>query len=326
MDLLTVAGISKWQEGALILDDISFRIPSLHKIAIAGETGSGKSTLLKIMSGFMQPDEGEILFEGRHVDGPLERLIPGHPQIAYLSQQFELRNHYRVEEVLEYANELPGHEAERLYSLCRIDHLLKRWTSQLSGGERQRIALARLLVGAPRLLLLDEPFSNLDLIHKTILKSVIRDIGEQLSITCLLVSHDPLDTLSWADELIILKDGKIVQQNTPETIYQSPVNEYVAGLLGSYYLVGEAVSAFTPWTADLPAGKRLFLRPEDIMPGSDPANGVVATVRQVFFSGSFYQYEIITGDQVFVVPGLGRVWQPGDKVYLQLPMTRQWYL
>ena len=117
-----------------------------------------------------------------------------------------------MEELLEYANKLPATEAASLYKLCRIDHLLKRKNDQLSGGEKQRIALARLLVGSPKLLLLDEPFSNLDLIHKNILKSVIEDIGERMKLTCMLTSHDPMDTLSWADEIIVRKDGQIIQQ------------------------------------------------------------------------------------------------------------------
>src|SRR6202012_4844162 len=111
------------------------------------------------------------------------------------------------EEILSYSNDLSGEAAAGLYALGRIDHLLGRRTDQLSGGERQRIALTRLLVKPPRLLLLDESFSNLDPLHKRILKNVITDISERLGITCILVSHDPRDLLSWAEEILVLREG-----------------------------------------------------------------------------------------------------------------------
>ncbi|HEY8968242.1 MAG TPA: ATP-binding cassette domain-containing protein, partial [Puia sp.] len=146
------------------LGDVRMVLSKGWRMAVAGETGSGKTSLLKTIAGLMPG--GRVFFEGQRVLGPLEKLIPGHPGIAYLSQQFELPQHLRIEQVLEYANELPEEEAQELFRVCQIDHLMKRKTHQLSGGERQRIALAKLLIAAPRLLLLDEPFSNLDMIHK----------------------------------------------------------------------------------------------------------------------------------------------------------------
>ncbi|HEY4337289.1 MAG TPA: ATP-binding cassette domain-containing protein [Puia sp.] len=218
------------------LPDSTFILKKNQRLAIAGETGSGKSTLLKIIAGLAAPKSGAVHFEGIKVSPPLERLIPGQPGIAYLSQHFELWHNYRVAEVLEYSNDLGPAEAQNLYRLCHIDHLLGRRTDQLSGGERQRIALARLLVRPPRLLLLDEPFSNLDMIHKRTLKRVINDIAERFDITTILVSHDPYDTLTWADKLIVLQESRIVQQGTPRDVYQQPISEYVGALLGEYTL------------------------------------------------------------------------------------------
>jgi ABC-type sugar transport system ATPase subunit len=264
MDFLQVVGLN---------GRISFTLERAQKLAIAGETGSGKSTLLKMIAGLAQPAVGEIWFEGRPVLGPLERLVPGQPGIAYLSQHFELWNNYRVEEILSYANDLSDEEAAALYAICSIDHLLARRTDQLSGGERQRIALARLLVRPPRLLLLDEPFSNLDMTHKDLLRTVIRDIGEKLNITCILVSHDPLDLMAWADEILVLKDGAVVQQGPPERIYRRPISEYVAGLFGKYNLIGKT-----------------FVRPEDIkIVSSGALSGVV---ERVVFQGSYYDVEL----------------------------------
>ena len=232
------------------LKKIDFTLRKSRRLAVVGETGSGKSNLLKIIGGLATPAEGTVWFEGRRVLGPLERLIPGEPGIAYLSQHFELWHNYHVEEVLSYANDLSPEEAAELYRLCHIDHLLQRRTDQLSGGERQRIALARLLVHPPRLLLLDEPFSNLDMIHKRILKKVIADSGVRFGITCILVSHDPHDILPWAHELLVLRDGKLIQQGSPLEVYSRPINEYTAALLGDYttdngqFLRPEAQTAF----------------------------------------------------------------------------------
>jgi iron(III) transport system ATP-binding protein len=142
-----------------------------------------------------------------------------------------------VEQVLDYANKLTPREANKIFRLCRIHQLLNRKTDELSGGERQRIALCRLLIGKPGLLLLDEPYTNLDMIVKGTLKEVIQSISAELKITTLLVSHDPEDTLPWADHIVILKAGKMVQQGTPREIYFHPKNEYVAGLFGRYSAV-----------------------------------------------------------------------------------------
>jgi len=237
MELLSVSRVGKSVEAGYVLQEISFTLNEFQKIAIAGETGSGKSTLLKIIAGLVQPDAGEVYFTNEKVKGPDAQLVPGHPAIAYLSQHFDLQKFLRVEQVLQYANSIAEKEAAAIFSICRIDHLLQRKTDQLSGGEKQRIAIARLLISKPRLLLLDEPYSNLDMVVKSILKQVIKDIGKKLRITCMLVSHDPDDTLSWADEIIVLKEGKVVQQGVPETLYQHPINEYVAGLFGSYNIL-----------------------------------------------------------------------------------------
>jgi iron(III) transport system ATP-binding protein len=298
------------------LGGVNFSLPKGRKLVVAGETGSGKTTLLKTIAGLAQPDKGNVLFEGQRVPGPAEKLIPGHRGIAYLSQQFELPQHLRIEQVLEYANELPEADAMTLFRVCRIDHLMKRKTHQLSGGERQRIALAKLLIGAPRLLLLDEPYSNLDMIHKELLKSVIREIGQKLDITCMLVSHDPLDALSWADEILVIREGRSVQQGTPQQIYRQPVNEYVAGLFGKYNLL-EAGN-----------GKRLFVRPEQFKVGKKafPA-AMKGKVLYVSFWGGFYEVEVLSesGGRLITQTADGGL-AAGDAVFLLPPWDDVWYL
>ena len=327
MNFLSISLITKKAERDFLLKDVTFTQQKFEKIAIAGETGSGKSTLLKIIAGLVQPDIGEVLFENERVLGPEEKLIPGHPHIAYLSQYFELRNNYHVEEILAMANKMSDKEAQTIYEVCRISHLLKRRTNQLSGGEKQRIATARLLITSPKVLLLDEPYSNLDMVHKAILKSVIRDIGEKLKITCLMISHDPLDTLSWADEIIVMKDGQIIQQGAPKQIYTQPVNEYTGGLFGNFNLISSVhLEAF----AGLPGieinEKNIFVRPESFKIVTKENQGLVGKVNRVDFFGSYYEIEVLLAEDIFTVKAIENNVVKGDTIYLTLNADKVWYV
>jgi ABC-type sugar transport system ATPase subunit len=299
MDLLQVSGVMKQHQGIPVLKETSFTQQKFQKIAIAGETGSGKSTLMKIIGGLVQADAGTVLFENVRVKGPEEVLLPGHPGIAYLSQHFELRNHYRVEELLSYSNKLSDEDAANIYQVCRITHLMKRKNDQLSGGEKQRIALAKLLITSPRLLLLDEPFSNLDMIHENILKSVIHDLSEKLGVTCMLISHDAPDILSWADEVIVMKDGAIIQQGTPELIYNKPVNEYTAALFGRYNLIENKI-----------------IRPEKIKIVKEDKNARKGKVNKILFFGSYYELEVQLSDSIIKVNTVECNFKKGDTVYV----------
>lgn len=319
MSFLDVSGISVHEEGHTVLQDISFRQGEYEKIAIAGETGSGKSTLLQTIAGLVQPSAGQITFEDQRVIGPHDKLVPGHAGIAYLSQQYELPQFLRVEQVLRYANTLQGNEAETLYEVCRISHLAQRKTNQLSGGERQRIALARLLSTWPDLLLLDEPYSNLDKGHKEMLKEVIHDITERLAITCILISHDPHDTLSWADRIIVLRGGRIVQQGTPEQVYRQPVDTYTAALFGSYNLIpASAAKAFAAATGIDSKTRNLLVRPERfrlVQKGAHTLNGIV---KSVTFYGGYYDVQVQLEGATVTVRTQDSNATIGNEVYLSL--------
>ena len=292
MVMLTVTGISKQGPGNFAVKNISFAQLALQKVAIAGETGSGKSTLLKLIAGLLQPDIGEIKFNQKRVEGPAERLIYGHPGIAYLSQHFELRNNYRVQEILDYGNTLTQHEADSLYSVCRISHLLMRRTDQLSGGERQRIALASLLTATPELLLLDEPFSNLDMAHKKIMKSVLNDVSEKLGVTCLMVLHEASDILSWADMILVMREGEIIQEGTPEHIYKYPVDEYCAGLFGQYNLLDSGLADTIEMLYGIARSqKKMMIRPEYIRITNEQGS-IQGIVKNVLFWGNFYTIDV----------------------------------
>jgi len=318
MSLLDVSHISYRNEENFVLKEISFTQQSLRNIGLAGATGSGKTTLLKIIAGLIEPTIGAVFFKEERIKGPNEKLLPGHPSIAYLSQYFELRNHYRVQEILDMAKKVADKEAGIIYEVCRIQHLLKRWTHQLSGGEKQRIALARLLVTLPEVLLLDEPYSNLDPLHKNILKNVVQDLSEELNITCILVSHDPLDTLSWANEIIVLNEGKLVQQGSPKQVYRNPVDEYTAGLFGKYNLLTPALAKALSQHSDVAMqdiGR--FLRPEEFALTTE-GKGLKATVKNVKFMGSYCELVLNTLNNELVLHTREANITKGGNVYVVL--------
>ena len=324
MGFLTVSGIAVKIDPGFELKDISFSQKPFQNIAIAGETGSGKSTVLKIIAGLIQPDAGTVFFEGERIKGPYEKLIPGHPGIAYLSQHFELRKSYRIEEELEYLNRLEGDTAEEIFRICDISHLLERKTSQVSGGERQRIALARQLVSSPRLLLLDEPFSNLDHIHKTKLKSVLADISRRLNISSMLVSHDPAEILSWADTVLVMQTGRLITSGTPEALYTTPENEYIAGLLGKYNLIPPSELLHVNNTGE----KKIFLRPEQlsVCPVAASDFKYPAVVKSISFLGNGYETEVDCNGYTITVYSGHNSLKAGDRIGLSVIPEEPWFV
>jgi len=325
MALLSVNGISKTVDNTIAVKDISFTQETFQKIAITGEAGSGKTTVLKIIAGLIQADTGEILLDGKRVKGPDEQMMPGHKKIAYLSQHFELRNNYKVAEILDMASIIEPGEANTIYDLCRITHLLQRWTDELSGGEKQRIALARLLISNPLLLLLDEPFSNLDSQHKKIIQGVIFDITQKIKMSCIMVSHDMGDILSWADSIIVMKDGALIQQGTPAEIYYQPINEYCAGLFGEYNLVDTDTPDFSSILNDRQNGK-LLLRPEEIIVTTKATADFSGEVRHIYFKGSCSIVDVWVGGQIIKVQMQNATVLPGDIVYLSVSEKTHWFV
>lgn len=327
MYLLSVKSLSRKEKENYILQNIQFNIVEGAKIAIAGATGSGKTSLLKMIADLLQPTKGEIIFKQQKIKGPQEKLLPGHEGIAYLSQHFELRNNYSVFELMEMANKLQPFDAEKIYELCQIKHLLQRKTNELSGGEKQRISLALLLTKSPKLLLLDEPFSNLDFIHRNIIKQVIEDISQQLNITCLLVSHDATDALSWADEIIILQNGKIIQQGSPTQLYYQPCNEYCAGLLGEYNLLDfSSISSTFPSNHQKNKEQKIFLRPEQIV--MEKATNIFQknTIENITFLGSYSLATVLVNNQKIKVHTSNQRFSVGDRVVISVPTHNYWFL
>ena len=313
--LIEVEELIKRRGDRLVLPGVSFSVKAGERLVIAGSTGAGKSTLLRIMSGLLQADGGRIMFEGGRVKGPEERLMPGHPGIAYLSQHFELRKNYRVFDELDAWSRVDADWQERVFDICRIRHLLGRWTMDLSGGERQRTALARTLLTGPRLLLLDEPFSNLDMAHRERMREMIEDVCQSLSVTCIMVLHEAADIMSWADRVIVLQEGMIVQDRSPVDLYRAPVNEEAAGLLGIYDIVDdpELIGRFPE-----PVNKasRLMLRPDSIRVTEVCDGGLAAVVEASRFLGGHRLLRVRMGSARFHGLVTDMDTRPGDVIGL----------
>ena len=312
--LLKIHDVSRTNGSDFALSNINFSLERNGRVALAGETGSGKSTLLKIIGGLLDADSGKVIFRNRNVVGPSQKLVPGHPEIAYLSQHFDLPKFLRVEQVLAYANSLSRKQADEIYSICRIGHLLKRKTDELSGGERQRIAIARLLITKPKLLLLDEPYSNLDSVLKNILKQVIQEIGLKLNLSIILVSHDPADTLSWADQIMVLKDGNILQVGTPKDIYENPINQYVAGLFGSYIQLSPVALKVLGITSKTTR----IIRPENIEVFKTKAKVNTGKILSIVYFGTHYEIEIKAGKWKLLANAKENQFVIGDKVKVRI--------
>ena len=225
--------------------DISFDIERGQIIAILGESGSGKSTLLKCMYGLLKADAGQVLFHGNRVKGPDEQLIPGHKEMKMVTQDFSLNIYAKVYDNIASMlsnTDVKGKQEKTVQMMehLNIQHLRDKKITELSGGEQQRVAIAKALISDTSLLLLDEPFSQVDALLKNQLRADIKRIVAETGVTVVLVSHDPADGLFLADKLLLIKDGQLVQQGPPEQVYNHPEQIYTARLLGNANVLSTA--------------------------------------------------------------------------------------
>src|SRR5665213_1314675 len=205
--------------------------------AIIGESGSGKSTLLQLLYGLLSPDSGEVRFKGERIWVPEEKLIPGHDAMKMVTQNTGDLNLFakvwdNVAAMLPHTDlKAKQEKTTQILSRLKIDNLADKQAVSLSGGEKQRVAIARALITEPLVLLLDEPFNQVDTSFREGLQHDIRQIVKDTGLTVIIVSHDPAEVLSMADELLVLKDGEILESGHPKQMYQHPQHLYTARLL-----------------------------------------------------------------------------------------------
>lgn len=229
--------ISKdYGKNAKIIDNVSLKIPKNQLTIFVGPSGCGKSTLLKLIAGLEDISGGNILIDGKDVTGN----SPSERGIAMVFQSYALYPHMTVFENMAFAMRIAKAEKSVIESrvnevakILKLDPLLQRKPRQLSGGQRQRVAIGRALVRDPKVFLLDEPLSNLDAALRVDMRLEIAKIRRTLSATMIYVTHDQVEAMTLADQIVVLKDGKVEQVGPPLEIYHKPVNRFVAGFLGS---------------------------------------------------------------------------------------------
>ena len=235
--MLSVNNISFSYLDNKTLNDISFSLEKGKILSIIGESGCGKSTLLKLIYGLYDLDEGSVFWNENEILGPKFNLIPGMEYMKYLAQDFDLMPFITVaENVGKYlSNIYKDKKNQRIAELLEIVEMTEYANVKakfLSGGQMQRVALARVLALEPEVLLLDEPFSHIDNFRKNSLRRKLFGYLKEKQITTILATHDSTDVLSFADEVVIMKEGQIIELGKPNDIYNKPKNFYIASLFG----------------------------------------------------------------------------------------------
>lgn len=235
--MLEVKDVSFAYTNELVLENISFNVLTGQNISIIGESGCGKSTLLKLIYGLYNLTSGNIIFNDEPVLGPNYNLVPGVADIKFLSQDFDLMPYVSVaENVGKYLSNLDLEKKHQriseLLQMIEMESFADVHVRYLSGGQQQRVALARVLANEPQLLLLDEPFSQIDGFHRNAFRRNLFSYLKKKNISCIVSTHDSIDALSFADEVIVLKEGQVVVKRDPIDLYQNPQNKYVTSLFG----------------------------------------------------------------------------------------------
>jgi len=227
---LVVSGVSVAYRKENVLKDVSFELESGQVIAIVGESGSGKTSLLRVIAGHEPIKQGKIIISGEdHTASPPEKR-----NIGLVFQEYALFPHLTVEKNICYGLKKKNVQlVDKLLGLMGLPDIKKRYPHELSGGQQQRVAIARALAPNPSFLLMDEPFSNLDPIRRRELRSELKNIVEQSNMSLLVVTHDANDALKLADQIIVLKDGAVIQQGTPDDLIKRPADPYIEEFISS---------------------------------------------------------------------------------------------
>lgn len=308
--IIDLKHVSKRFGDKVVLDDISLYIRKGEFVTLLGPSGCGKTTTLRLISGFLAPDEGEILLDGQDISG----IPPYKRPFNTVFQRYALFPHLDVYENIAFGLKLqkvPEDEIEkrvkRVLKLVSMSDYEDRDVESLSGGQQQRVAIARALVNQPKILLLDEPLAALDLKMRKDMQIELKEMHKKLGITFIYVTHDQEEALTLSDTIVVMNEGKIQQIGTPIDIYNEPVNCFVADFIGeSNILKGRMMHdrrvAFIKhefdcvdegFGEDVPVD--VVVRPEDIYFTTDPARcQFKATVNSCIFKGVHYEMWVDT--------------------------------
>ena len=286
--MLKVQNVSYGYSTKEVLTNISFKAEKGDYIAIVGESGCGKSTLLEIIYGLLHIDKGTVFWNKEKLLGPNHYLIPGERFMKYLPQDFDLMPYISVEENIgKNISALDSNRLERIKELLEVvdmSEFLKTKVKNLSGGQKQRVAIAKVIAKEPEVLLLDEPFSHIDNFRKNKLRRSLFKYLKSKNILCIVATHDTTDALSFADEILVIRDGKMVAKNTPEKLYNNPNTVYVASFFNE---INEISSKLIESKKAL--NESILLYPNEITLVSN--SKLKAKVVSCYFKGGYYLIE-----------------------------------
>ncbi len=323
--------VSKTWGGAAAVDEVSFTVEGGKLVALLGPSGCGKSTTLRLIAGLEDTSRGAILIGGRDVT----RAEPSQRGIAMVFQNYALFPHLTVAQNIAFGLEVRKvPRAERDTRLARaadilgLEGLLDRKPSQLSGGQQQRVALGRAVVAEAPVCLMDEPLSNLDAQLRVEMRREIRELQQRLGITMVYVTHDQVEAMTMADQVVLMRNGRIEQDAPPDEIYENPASIFVARFVGTppmnvlplqAALAAGGAGQLTPPQGHDPATLALGIRPELTELGE---SGIAAEVVAVEYLGADTLVETRIGGHGFIVRRAGKVsTRPGETVYITLSQS-----
>lgn len=318
--VLDIDNLDKSFDGNTVIQDFSISVYEGELLTLLGPSGCGKTTILRLIAGLERPDSGIVRLNGNNVIGD-SFVSPEDRDVGIVFQDFALFPHLTIRENIEFG--LNGDSATDRSD--RVDELLdlvgltdhdEKYPDALSGGQQQRVALARSLAPEPKLLLLDEPFSNLDVDLRVEMREEVRRILKEAGVTAVSVTHDQEEAMSISDRVAVMSDGNIQQIGTPESVFQRPTSRFVAGFLGHASFVTGAVvdgnvetgigrvpiDRVNGLTTEYEGSEiDLMVRPDDVQArqpdGSEPANGELIH-RRYLGATVLYRAKLDTGDIV----------------------------
>lgn len=303
-NIIELKNITVAFEDEQVLDRINLSIEDKEFVTLLGPSGCGKSTTLRIIAGFIEPDEGDIVFEGKKING-----VPAYKrQVNTIFQRYALFPHLNVYENIAFGLRIKKvsekeikERVEEILKLVNLTGYEKRNINKLSGGQQQRVAIARAIINRPKVLLLDEPLAALDLKLRKDMQNELKNIQQSLGITFIFVTHDQEEALALSDVVVVMNNGKIQQIGTPEDIYNEPKNAFVADFIGEsnildgVMLKDESVRFFKKDFVCVDKGFEknepvdVVIRPEDIDITEKDKGDLSGTVTAVTFKGVHYE-------------------------------------
>lgn len=343
--VLQLKNINKYFGKNHVIKNVNLNFEKGHFITFLGPSGCGKTTLLRMIAGFYEPDEGEILLNGKNI----EKVPPYDRNTAMVFQEYALFPHMNVFDNVSYGLRVKKKSKDEIEKrvkqalvLMQLEGMEKRFPNQMSGGQQQRVAVARALVMNPEVLLLDEPLSNLDAKLRESVRVELRQIQQKMGLSTIYVTHDQSEALSMSDAIVVLKDGIVHQVGTPQEIYFEPKTAFVADFIGTTNLISlkgqsgnQVAYGGTVFTSSNPVKEGseyvASVRPESAGLSKNPVENQVnlkAHITNTMFLGEKVRYFLRDAlDKEWIVDAFdpGRTIHQGD-VYVTFPAEKAWVI